>query len=406
LIGVRILFVVPNVPSRIRVRPFNFIRRLSRQHEVTVFCVATNDVDYRSIAELRQHCQAVEVFELPHWRSLWNCLVGAFSSRALRTAYFYCPRLRRRLVEKVGRGGVDLVHAEHLKSVPMVAGVSGKVPTVFDAVDCISMMEAKRRKVIRNPLLKLFFWTEQKKMARWEAQASELFDRVVISSPVDSEFYPGGSRLKEAIRVVPNCVDLEYFGFRQFEPRKNLVVFCANLSYFPNVDAALYFSRSVWPLLLARRPNLRLEIVGSRPPRSVRQLDGKNNIHVVGSVPDVRPHLGRAWAALCPLRVRAGTQSKILEAMAMGVPVVATRICCAGLQVEPGKHLLTADTPEEFVSGVESLLDGSSLRNNLVQAGRKYVEAHHDWNRSMKELLDVYAEALADFKREECVAAS
>src|SRR5207248_10928062 len=123
---------------------------------------------------------------------------------------------------------------------------------------------------------------------------------------------------------------------------KNLLVFCAKLDYFPNEDAALYFARSVWPILRAQRPELQLQIVGSRPPKSIRRLDSKENIHVIASVPDVRPYLGRAWVALCPIRIRAGIQNKILEAMALGVPVVATRICQPGLQVEAGKHLLFA----------------------------------------------------------------
>jgi len=382
------------------VRPFNFIRRLAQKHEVTVLCVATNDSDYRAVAELRPHCQAVEVFPLSVWQSLWNCLVGVLSSRAIRNAYFYSARLRQCLAENIARGDADLVHAEHLKSAPMVEDVVGKVPIVFDAVDCISTMEGRRRKVFHNPLLKLFFWTEQKKMMHWETWASEHFDRLIISSAVDKESYPHPPGCKEKMHVVQNSVDLDRFRPGQFEPHADLVVFCGNLYYFPNEDAALYFSRTVWPLLLARKPNLRLQIVGNNPPRSVKQLEGKNNIRVVGSVPDVRPHLGRARVAVCPVRVRAGTQNKILEAMAMGVPVVAHRICCEGLAVESGKHLLTADTPEEFASGVESLFEDSSLRNILVQAGREYVETHHDWNRSVEELLAVYSEALADFAGE------
>ena len=399
----KILFVVPHVPSLPRGRAFSFIRQLSRQHEIAVLCVATNDSDYRAVTELRQYCQAVEVFDVSLWRSFWNCLVGVLSSKALRNAYFYSPGLRQRLKQKVGLGEADLVHLEHLKSVAMAEDVAGRVPTVFDSVDCSSMFEARRTKIIRNPLLKLFFCTEGKKMAWTEASAARRFDRVVISSAVDKGFYPVGPHERERIRVVPNCVDLEYFHFQKYEARRDAVVFCANLAYFPNEDAALYFARSVWPGLLARRPKLRLEIVGRKPPRSVRRLDGKDNIRVIGSVPDVRPYIGRAWVSVCPVRVQAGTQFKILEAMALGVPVVATRTCCPGLAVEPGKHLLTADTPQEFVTAVETLLDDCDLRNSLLQAGRKYVEAFHDWDRAGEKLLAVYAEALADCASEECV---
>jgi sugar transferase (PEP-CTERM/EpsH1 system associated) len=394
----RIVYIIPNVPSLVRVRPFNFIRRLSRVYEVSVLCVATNEVDYRAASELRQHCQSVEVVKLPRWRSLWHCLVGLLSAKSVRFSYFYSSALRHRVEEKVSRGEVDLVHVEHLKSFPMVEGIKGKVPMIFDAVDCVSMFEEKRRRALRNPSLKLFSWMEWKRMARWESEAARVFNRVVISSPVDKECYPVRERLREKIDVIPNGVDLEHFGFQQFESQKNLIVFCAKLDYFANEDAALHFSRSIWPLLRARRPELKLEIVGSRPPQSVRQLNGRDNIRVVGSVPDVRPHLGRAWVAICPVRVRAGIQNKILEAMALGVPVVTHSICCAGLKVEPGKHLLAADKPEEFASAVELILDNHALRDELVQAGRKYVEQSHSWDDSVKRLLESYDEAVAHFQ--------
>lgn len=394
----RILFVVPNVPSFIRPRPLNFIRKLSEIHEVLVLCLATNDSDDRFVSELRQYCQNLEVIKLSRWRSFWNCIVALFSYKSLRVAYFYSPRLRDRVKARVDGKEVDLIHAEHLKSVPMVEGVIGKIPEIFDAVDCVSMLEMMRRKTIKNSLLKLFSWIESKKTMRLETKAAELFNRVVISSPVDKEAFPVPDRLRGNIDVITNGVDLEHFGFQQFEPQKNLLVFCAKLDYFPNQDAALYFTQSVWPVLRARRPELQLEIVGSRPPRSLRRLDGKDNIRVIASVPDVKPYLGRAWVALCPIRIRAGIQSKVLEAMALGVPIVATRICLPGLALESGKHLLVADAPGEFVTAVELLLDNVTLRDKLVQAARTYVERLHNWTGCVAALCNAYAEATADFR--------
>lgn len=395
----RILYVVPNVPSRIRVRPFNLIRWLSREHEVSVLCVATNEADRRSVDELRQHCRDVEVFYVPRWRSWLNCLPAMFSRRPLRTAYFYSPQLRKRLKERVGRNEVDLLHAEHLKTAPMVAAVIGRVPIVFDAVDCISIMEVRRRKVVRNPLVKFFSWIEERKMRFCEAWAADRFDGIVISSSVDKGLYPPRPSSKYPIRVVPNCIDLEYFGFQQIAARNDTLIFCANLAYFPNEDAALYLSRYIWPALHAERPNLRLEIVGSRPPEHIRRLDGRDNIRVFASVPDVRPYLARATLALCPVRVQAGTQNKILEAMALGVPVVATRNCCRGIDVEPGQQLLVADTPDEFFSAIRSLLDDKALRERIARAGRAYVESNHGWDRSAEKLLQAYTEVLSGLRK-------
>lgn len=393
----RILFVVPNVPSFIRRRPFHFIRELSRIHEVSVLCLATNDSDERFISELRPHCQALEVIRLSPWMSVWNCLVALFRSQSLRCGYFYSRRLCNRIKVLIDRKQVDLIHAEHLKSALMVEPVIGKVPAVFDAVDCVSMLEARRRKSIRNPFLKLFSWIESKKLIRSEAKALQQFNRVLISSVIDQHAYPVPAYLREKLDVIPNGVDLEHFGFRQFETQRNLLVFCAKLDYFPNQDAALYFSSSVWPLLHARRPELQFHIVGSRPPQSVRRLNGKNNIRVIASVADVRPYLGPAAVALCPLRIRAGIQNKLLEAMALGVPLVATRVCCPGLGIEAGKHLLIADSPPEFVSAVELLLDHLTLRENLIEAGRTYVERQHNWTDAITALCNSYAYAIADF---------
>lgn len=394
----RILFVVPNVPSSIRPRPLHFIRGLSQKHQVSVVCLATNESDDRFVSQLRQHCQSLEVIRLSRWRSFGNCLRALFSSSSLRSAYFYSSRLRERVKVLVEGNEIDLIHAEHLKSLPMVEPVLGKVPVVFDAVDCLSMLESRRRATTKNPLVKLFSWMESKKFALAEAKASHRCDRVVISSSVDRQAYPVPAAVREKIDVIPNGVDLEHFGFRQFEARKNLLVFCAKLDYFPNQDAAVYFARCVWPVVKSRRPELQLDIVGSRPPKSVRQLDGKDNIRVIASVPDVRPFLGRAWVALCPIRIRAGIQNKMLEAMALGVPLVATAVCCPGLQIEPGRHLLVADGPEQFASAVELLLDNVTLRDKLIEAGRAYVERHHTWAASIRDLSNSYNAATADFR--------
>jgi len=391
----RILFIVPNVPSSIRPRPLNFIRGLSQIHEVSVVCLASNEANNRFISELRQQCHRLDVIRLSPWQSLGNCLLALFSRNSLRCAYFYSSQLRDCVEARVNANEVDLLHAEHLKSFAMVEGILGKVPAAFDAVDCLSMLEARRCRITKNPLLKLFSWIESKKFALSEGRAAHKFNRVVISSSVDRDQYPTAS-WEEKIDVIPNGVDLEHFRFRQCEAHRNLLVFCAKLDYFPNEDAALYFSRSVWPVVRARHPELQLEIVGSRPPRSVRRLDGKNNIRVLASVPDLRPHLGSAWVALCPIRIRAGIQNKMLEAMALGVPVIATSVCRHGLQLEAGKQILFADNPDQFASAIELLLDNLTLREKLIEGGRAYVERHHNWAESIQALSNSYRAAVAN----------
>lgn len=390
-----ILFVVPNVPSFIRPRPFNFILGLAEKHKVSVVCLATNEADEQFVSQLRPHCHQLEVVRLSRWRSLWNCLLAVLSHRSIRCAYFDSPRLRALVEAKVEAAQVDLLHAEHLKTLPMVRPVLGQVPAVFDAVDCLSMLESRRHRVTKNPFLKLFSWSESKKFAISEGEAVGRFSRVVISSGVDRRAFPVSRDSREKIQVIPNGVDLEHFGFRGLPTQKNLLVFCAKLDYFPNEDAAMYLVEKIWPVLKPRRPELQLEIVGSRPSRRLRRHDGKNNIRVIASVPDVRPHIGRASIALCPIRIRAGIQNKMLEAMALGVPLVATSLCCEGLPIVPGKHLLAADGPLQFASAVELLLDNAPMRESIIEAARAYVEKHHKWSDSVTALSNLYEEAIA-----------
>jgi glycosyltransferase involved in cell wall biosynthesis len=167
------------------------------------------------------------------------------------------------------------------------------------------------------------------------------------------------------------------------------------MSFHANVTAALHFVRRIFPLIRAARPDARLCIVGSDPPRAIRALGSDPAISVTGYVPDLREALGRATVAVCPVTVKVGIQNKVLEAMAMGVPVVSTREGVEGLETEPGRDLLVADSPAGFAEHVCRLLADPGLRARLGSAGRRYVEAQHRWDVAASRLEDLYSEAIS-----------
>src|SRR5581483_881248 len=139
---------------------------------------------------------------------------------------------------------------------------------------------------------------------------------------------------------------------------------------YPNAQAILMFCRDVLPLIWERRPQVRLTIVGNNPPASVRALSEDARIIVTGYVADIRPYLGRASVALAPLLVTAGMQNKVLEALAMGTPIVATPAACRSLQVKDGIHLLIAEEASLFARAVLRLLEEQQLVEQLRVAGR------------------------------------
>jgi sugar transferase (PEP-CTERM/EpsH1 system associated) len=192
------------------------------------------------------------------------------------------------------------------------------------------------------------------------------------------------------IEVIPNGVDVESF---QSSPdtsslRHDLLL-VGSMHYHPNVDAALFFAREVWPAIRQQRPDLRFVIVGAQPTAEVLKLGEQPGIIVTGTVDDVRPFYHNALAAVVPLRVGGGTRLKILEAMAAGVPVISTTVGAEGLPVTNGTDILLADSPRDFVESALLLAPDSELWKNLAKAGRSLAR-NYDWNVIGNKLLRFY----------------
>jgi glycosyltransferase involved in cell wall biosynthesis len=179
------------------------------------------------------------------------------------------------------------------------------------------------------------------------------------------------------------------------ENERSSVVFVGSMDFHPNVDAAAYFGREVWPEIHAAAPGLQFVIVGSRPVAAVRQLAKLPGVTVTGTVEDVRPYYRKALVAVAPLRIAGGTRLKILEAMAAGVPVVASRIGAEGLEVKPGQDLLVGDTPGEIAAAVSRLHGSPALWGQLSGRGRELVAARYDWAALGESLYHVHRDLLA-----------
>lgn len=164
-----------------------------------------------------------------------------------------------------------------------------------------------------------------------------------------------------------------------------------------NQQCMFSFCRDVLPRLKQRRPGVRLLIVGADPSPQVRRLGDIPGVTVTGSVPDVRPFVRGAALTVAPLAIARGTQNKILEAMAMGVPVVCSRIAAGGVDAVAGEHLITADSPVEYVGAIEALLADPSRRARLAIAGRDRVLSHHAWPKSMQRLDAIIARCIEGF---------
>ncbi len=391
--GMNILFVChrfPFPPNRGgKIRPFHMIRHLSQKHRVVVATLAHSQEELQQGAGLSAYCSEVlaEVVPSP---VRWIRAVSALPTSAPSSAhYFWSAKLYHRILELQSRMAFDAV----IVHCAFVAGYVQNVQAPFRMMDFGDFDSRKWSDYAEYRAFPVSagYGLESLKLQRVERRLAGAFDHCTVTAQGELESYKelGTST---PCTVIPNGVDAEYF--RISAPREQhsrAIVFLGRMDYYPNVSGILSFVKDVFPLVRRRVPDAHLRIVGSNPLPKIRALERLGAISVTGFVPDVRPHVEDAAVAIAPLNIARGTQNKVLECMAMGIPVVASPQAAKGVQAVPGRHLLVGGTSQEFADHIVDLLGNVELRMKIVEAGRRQVKSVHSWPESMK-LLDELVE--------------
>lgn len=401
----RILYVTPYVPTRIFTRPHHLIRELLRLgHKVTlVTAMRGSEEEEAQLATLREWGAMVKPFAVSLSRSLFNCLRTLPTRDPLQAHYAYHPQMEREIARLAPKS--DVAHVEHLRASLLGRAIKG-IPKVYDAVDCISLLFAQAAKTSAQLRSRLMTGIDLGRTRRYEARLLTKYDWVTITSRRDKEamqelarrHLTAGARIAP-ITVVTNGVDLEYFAGGWSPDSPPTVVLTGKMSYHANVSAALYFARQVLPKVWEQQPQVRFQIVGKDPPETVRGLAEDDRITVTGYVPDLRPYLARATVAVCPVRYAAGVQNKVLEAMAMGTPVVSTPAGCTALGAKEGDEIMIGRDADEMAAAVLRLIKDPALARRVSDGGRKYVETHHSWKSAAQQLVEVYTSVVLDHVR-------
>lgn len=246
----------------------------------------------------------------------------------------------------------------------------------------------------KGGLARWFYGREAAQLRLAEARAINNATRAFAISKAEAAVLDSPRRA-ESLAPKPvswfgNGVDTAFFS-----PRENMatppgpdIVFTGAMDYWANVDAALWFVDRVWPLVLKTSPQAQFAIVGSRPDKRLMALHGRKNISVTGRVPDVRPYLWGAKIAIAPMRIARGVQNKVLEAMASGVPVVATSGAATGIEMSSPTHFMLADAAEDFVNAVTALLANPDERSRLAREGRALMVNQFQWDQQLGRFAD------------------
>lgn len=402
-----ILFIVPYVPSLIRVRPYQIIRALlTRGHQVTVLTLWTNAREQSEVEHLQQLGAEVHAVEMPIWRSLGQCLQALPGSDPLQAAYSWSPALIQPYLQRNGTP-YDVVHVEHLRGARygLAFKQQGRAPVVWDSVDCITHLFTQAATQSQDRLRR---WRSQFELERTRGYESKLvtqFDRVLVTSPTDRDMLQklGGSAAAP-ITVLANGVDLDYFQPAPTTVREPAtLILSGKMSYHANISMAMYMARDILPRVWRQQPDVRLLIVGKDPTREILHLGQHPNITVTGTVDHLPPYIQRSTIAVAPITYSAGIQNKILESMACATPVITTPQALAGLKLRVGHDVLAAADAAAFAQQILDLLGNSEKQQQLGRNGRIYVETHHRWSQAGEQLEAIYAETIAANRRDAAV---
>jgi sugar transferase (PEP-CTERM/EpsH1 system associated) len=407
----RILFVTPYPPSRIRVRGYGFLKQLRRSHEVTIAAQCASEQEQADVEKLRREGYEVVVVQESKKRSALRSGRALLGTTPLQVAYARSERFAEAVKQLYEQRGFDAIHVEHLRGIASMETLIGQYPCVWDAVDCISLLSKQTMAEGPSLSVRMVARVEYERTRRYEARMLSLLSSTIVTSERDRQamielrrlfsrdLFSSDEALGSGIQVIPNGVDLEYFHPMPQERRRLNLVFSGKMSYHANIATAFYLYRQIMPLIWEQRPEATLTIVGSKPPKAIQALAQDRRVEVTGYVDDLRPYITRAEVMPCPMVYSVGIQNKALEAMALGTPVVVSRQAAESLGAQAGRDLLVADSAREFAQTTLRLLDDAEMRTSLAQHGRVYVEQRHDWQKIADRLADVYRQAREQYDR-------
>lgn len=374
-----------------QIRTYNLLKKLSRNHQITLFALIKSEEEKQYVKELEKYCSKVRVFkrsEKPF--TLKNIFKTIFSSFPFLVIRNQAEGSLEAVRKEIKTEKYDLIHAETFYMMPHIPACEIPIILVEQTIEYLGYESyAKKAPFFLRPLLNI----DVRKIHRWEKHYWQKAKRLVVMSEEDRQFI-GKELSKEKIDVVANGVDTKWFAMK---PRslnsKPTILSVGTFKWLPNIEAVDFLVEKIWPLIKQKVTNAQLLIVGNAPTNKVITY-GQNDpqITVAGRVEDIRDAFQSAHVLLAPVFSGKGTRYKILEAMASGTPVVASKIAVEGLNIKDGQEVLTSNDAQTLANLTVQVLNDKNLWQTLSVNGKKFVSQHYDWELISKELDKIYQE--------------
>lgn len=391
----RIFYVcrrVPFPPDRgDKIAAFNMVRHLAALHELHVFCLGDGAADLANISGLQPYVKSVTAAPIGEVTIKLRALKALATGSPLSVAALNEGKLHRAIERKFAELRPDLVivyscnmaqFAEHLTGVPRIVH--------FGDLDSLKWRLYAKRSALPAQWI---YAIEGRRLLAYERQIAHDFSHALVHTEAEKQDFerliPG-----VPVSVVGNGVDLDYFRPSGAAKQAGSIVFTGVMDYQPNVDAVVWFCDEILPIVQAEIPTAVFTICGSRPAPVVRRLARRRGITVTGWVPDARPYLDSAEVFVAPLRMARGVQNKLLEALAMGLPCVASTAASTGIVATLDDSILVSDDPRIFAGHVVDLLQDSTRRAEIARRARISAEQNCRWEAQLARLDQVISAAV------------
>ena len=371
-----ILFVCPSVPALdskgFQILAYQRIKYLSEAHNICLLCYGDLNSNAEAISELIKLGVNVNLIKFKKSIALFNAFIALTDDATpFQCAVYTSGEFKRKYIQILNAFMPDFVV---ITTIRVIKNIDIKRSgLILDLVDSMGLNFARR--VLRAPWWSRFFWRiEHKRVTKLEKFSASITTASFVVSKIDKDYIA-----EQKINVLPIGIDFEKFHAGP-SVSKSVIVFTGNMSYLPNVEAAVWFAKKCWPSILERYSNAVFIIAGNRPADSIKALSSSPNIRVLGHVDNMADIIRTAQIAVAPMRSGSGMQFKILEAMACGVPVISTTLGLGDIHATPGKEIIIADNPVEFIEKIIALMDSFESRQSIGQSGREFVRREHSWD--------------------------
>lgn len=388
----RLLILTPRFPYPVvggdRLRIYQVCKALSRRFSLTLLSLCESDAEMAMPLPDDGIFDRVERVFLDRRRSYLNTLLALWTTTPLQVAYYRSTAFAKVVEDLLPEHDGVLSHlircAEYVKNTDK--------PRILEMTDAISLNYERVRQLKNAGGLKAqVYRIEASRLLAYEREIVEAFDLSVLVSETDKAHLVGARHSK--VMVCSNGVALEHLSFRDRRDSKPVIVYIGNMTSVQNMDACLYFAREVMPLV-SQQVSATFRVVGRINDSDAAKLQAYPDVVVTGPVDDMAAAVEDARIGVCPVRLAAGVQNKVLEYMALGLPVVTSSIGLEGIEAEPEKDLLVADSPGGYAEAIARLWKDEALRTRLATNGHRYVNAHHQWGKRLAPLVDRVAELL------------